>query len=171
MGPHCAQTGHLRVEIRSRGIRGIQEWAFYALLYMFRPAAAFVLLSFAFRLPFVCLSFAFRLPFVLLSFCASETKRLFVFGRKSARNEKAFRFGNENAFRLRFSFARLDSAPSGVMRAYNEPPDAVPIPVRRWAASARGGRLLAARPPSTRSLATSRSLASDRSTNQRSELG
>ena len=85
---------------------------------MFRPAAAFVLLSFAFRLPFVCLSFAFRLPFVLLSFCASETKRLFVFGRKSPRNEKCFRFGNEKPFRFRFSFARASiSAPRAHARA------------------------------------------------------
>ena len=60
-------------------------------------------LSFCFRLPFVCLSFCFRFAFVR----ASETKRLFVFGRKSPRNEKCFRFGNEKPFRFRFSFARL----------------------------------------------------------------
>ena len=129
----------------------------------------------SFRFAFVCLSFAFRLPFVCLSFCfrfARAKRKGFSFSAENRlETKRLFVLETKTLFVCAFRFARLDSAPSGVMRAYNEPPDAVPIPVRRWAASARGGRLLAARPPSTRSLATSRSLASDRSTNQRSELG
>ena len=148
--------------------------AFLDTFILFRPAAAFVLLSFAFRLPFVLLSLCFR--------SRERNEKAFRFRPKIAQKRKVLSFPKRKAFSFPlFVCARLDfgtaSACASVMRAYNQPPDAwrsqfrQPPEVRRWAASARGGRSLAARPPSTRPLATSRSLASDQSTNQRSEHG
>ena len=74
----------------------------FLLLFCFRFAS--VLLPFCFRFASVLLSFCFCFAFVLLSFCASETKTLFVFGRKSGRNEKPFRLRNEKPFRFAFRF-------------------------------------------------------------------
>ena len=95
----------LYVACFERVISGIQERPFCSVLFSFCFCFAFVLLPFCFRFASVLLSFCFRFAFVLLSFafvllsfCASETKTLFVFGRKSGRNEKPFRLRNEKPF-------------------------------------------------------------------------
>ena len=77
---------------------------------MFRPTAAFVLLSFAFRLPFVCLSFCFRFAFVMLSFCfrfAERNEKAFRFRPKIGQKRKAFSFRKRKGFS--FPFLRASS--------------------------------------------------------------